>query len=62
MDIANVMSSLAGIHNGLIEISVKGEDVLRLAKVIRDIRALVFKLEKEGERESGKQTDGTGNE
>lgn len=40
-------SVLAEIHNNLVEISVKGEDAIKMADVIRYIRNMVVELRTE---------------
>ena len=42
--IESFASILANIHNNLVEISVKGEDAIRMAEVIRYIRNAVNEL------------------
>ena len=44
METKDIQSAIADIHNNLLEISVRGEDVLRMATVIQKCRNLVYQI------------------
>lgn len=58
MDYQTIASTVANIHNALAEISVKGDDVLRMAGVLSACRELVQNIM----NEQNKQTQEGGEE
>ena len=40
MDNKEILKSLADIHNILMQVTVRGEDTLRMARVLTDLRGL----------------------
>lgn len=54
METKDILPALIDIHNRLIEISVHGDDTIRMAEVLKQCRAIVFQLQK--------KTDGADNE
>lgn len=47
METKEFMSALVDIHNGLTEISVRGDDTIRMADIIKKCRGIVFALQEE---------------
>lgn len=47
MNTREIMSAIADIHNELSEISVRGDDTIRMAGVIKKCRNIVFAMQKE---------------
>ena len=47
MEAKEFMSALVDIHNGLTEISVRGDDTIRMADIIKKCRSIVFALQEE---------------
>lgn len=47
METTEIMSALVDIHNSLAEISVRGDDAIRMADVIKKCRGIVFTMQKE---------------
>ena len=47
MDTREIISVIADIHNDLSEISVRGDDTIRMAGVIQKCRNIVFAMQKE---------------
>lgn len=47
MESKEFMSALVDIHNGLTEISVRGDDAIRMADIIKKCRGIVFALQEE---------------
>lgn len=54
MDNKDFMAIVADIHNGLSEISVRGEDAIRMAGIIQKCRSIVLSLQDELSKEESK--------
>lgn len=55
MEINDFLSVMVDIHNNLAEISVRGDDAIRMAEILQKCRAVVFKVQKELEDTSADQ-------
>lgn len=55
MELKDIMPVLVEIHNQLTEISVRGDDAIRMAEILQKCRAIVFKVQKELEEASAEQ-------
>ena len=53
MDMNELLPALAEIHNRLTEISVRGDDTLRMADALQRLRALVLKMRDEANAAAG---------
>lgn len=51
METQDILAVMVDIHNRLTEISVKGDDVIRMAEILQKCRAYVFQLQN-GQREN----------
>lgn len=49
METKNIIQALIDIHNKLVEISVHGDDTIRMADALQRCRALVFQMQSESE-------------
>lgn len=47
MEVNDVVSVLADIHNRLVDISVRGDDAIRMADVLQKCRAVVIQAQNE---------------
>lgn len=57
METKEIQSAIADIHNNLLEISVSGEDVLRMANVIQKCRNLVYQISQGVSQNDGVTSD-----
>lgn len=57
METKDIQSAIADIHNNLLEISVRGEDVLRMANIIQRCRNLVYQISQEINQNDGVDSD-----
>lgn len=47
MEAQEILSVMVDMHNRLTEISVKGDDAIRMAEILQKSRACVFQLQNE---------------
>lgn len=47
MESKDIMQALIDVHNGLAEISVRGDDVIRMANAIQRCRSIIFQMQNE---------------
>lgn len=45
MEAKETFNTLIDVHNKLLEISVKGEDVIRMADILKELRATIIKIQ-----------------
>lgn len=57
METKDIQSAIADIHNNLLEISVRGEDVLRMASIIQACRNLVYQISQGANQNDGVASD-----
>ena len=47
MELKDIIPVLADIHNRLVEVSVRGDDTIRMAEILQKLRAIIFQSSKE---------------
>lgn len=45
METKEMFNTLIDVHNKLLDISVKGEDVIRMADILRELRATIVQIQ-----------------
>ena len=58
MELQEIVAVLVDIHNNLTEISVRGDDTIRMADVLQKCRAVVFRLQSGQKEKGGEKADG----
>ena len=45
METKEILNTLIGVHNKLLDVSVKGEDVMRMADIFRELRTTIVQIQ-----------------
>lgn len=53
MEQNQILQAIVSIHNTLAEISVRGDDTMRMGEALKMCRALAFQLQEDGNKEVG---------